>query len=100
MMEAGQQAYCELYAYMYDMTMYKPKRPSPRAMGTAPAAIRFRGDRDAAILTVYRNQCQSSSVTSYRMNGCGVAEDGGAISRKPVSRVLPLQKMDMGSKRT
>ena len=80
--------------------LYQPNRPSPIAMGTAPAATRFSGDRDAEILTVYRNQCQSSWVTSYRMNGCGVAEDGGASSRKPLSRVAPLQNKVIGSNGT
>ena len=74
--------------------------PSPRAMGAAPATTRFSGDSDAEILTVYKNQCQSSSVTSYKMNGCGAVEDGGAISRKPLSRVAPLQKRDIGWKGT
>lgn len=75
-----------------------PKMPSPSIMGTAPATTRFIGDRDAEILTVYRNHFQSSSVTSYTTNGCGTAVAGGAISGKPLFRVLPLQNVDIGMK--
>lgn len=66
-------------------------------MGTAPAATRFSGDRDAEILTVYRNHFQSSSVTSYTTNGCRTAIVAGAVSAKPLFRVLPLQNVEIGS---